>query len=309
VNAPPRPPMLGGACRESVDTSSPAVGQVPGEPASATAGTPEHWGAGGGHPASAYDALAPAYDAQVQGDAWIRQQLWESYARNFRRGQHILDVSCGTGIDAGFLARRGIRVTGIDISPGMIAQMEAKVAALGLASLVEARVLDFANLGMLPPDGYDGIISAFAGLNTAPDLAPFAADAARLLQPGGRMVVHLLARFSLWEWLGHIARRDWAAARDLRRQRERTFVIGGEPVPHYPWLPQEAYRRFFAPHFRLQRAYSCGALRPPHTLRRVPAPVVGALEELDRRLGGYWPFVNGGRSFVLELVRRGRAGG
>lgn len=260
---------------------------------------------GAGGAAVAYDALAPAYDAQVRGDDWIRRRLWEGYARLFRRGQQVLDVSCGTGIDAIFLARRGIRVTGIDISPGMIAQLDAKVAALGLGDRVAARVLDFADLGDWPAAGFDGIISAFAGLNTAPDLAPFAADAARLLRPGGRMQLHLLARCSLWEWLGHVAGRRWAAARALPRQRARTFVIGGEPVAHYPWLPGEAYRRFFAPHFALRRAYSFGSLRPPHTQRRLPAPLVGALDRLDRRLGGRWPFLDGGRSFVLELQVRG----
>jgi SAM-dependent methyltransferase len=203
-----------------------------------------------------------------------------------------------------FLARRGVVVTGIDVSPAMIARLQEQVASLGLAHRVEARVLDYAALRDWPAARFDGIISAFAGLSTAPDLAPFAADAARLLRPGGRMLVHLLNRFSLWEWLLRVTHGQWAAARRLGRQRERDFTIGGQPVRHYLWSPSKAYQRFFARDFALSRAYSLGVLRPPHTLRRLPPAATSRLGVLEQRVNGRRPFVNWGRFFVLELARR-----
>ena len=256
------------------------------------------------HPAaSAYDAIAATYDEQVRGDEWMRRSLWDAYLRLFRPGQHILDVSCGTGIDAIFLARRGIRVTGIDISPGMIAQLEDKVARLGLGAWITAQVLDYADLDMLAGQHFDGLIAAFAGLSTAPDLAPFARSAAGLLPPGAPAVIHLLNRFSLWEWLGLVARGRWPAARALARYRERTFTIGGRPVSHYLWWPHEAACAF-EQHFRLQRVYALGALRPPHTLRHLPPPLVTTLAALERSLRARRPLRNWGRLFVLELARR-----
>ena len=110
----------------------------------------------------AYEAAAPDYDRQVQGDGWMRNVLWDRYARLFSAGQTVLDLGCGTGIDAVFLAQRGVRVMGIDASPSMIAQSRAKLAAAELDDLVDLRVMEVARLGTLPRQGFDGIICAFA---------------------------------------------------------------------------------------------------------------------------------------------------
>ena len=251
--------------------------------------------------AQAYDTIAAGYDRQREGDHWMRRILWHHYDRAFQAGQHVLDVGCGTGTDATFLARRGLHVTAIDISPQMIAQVEVKMERSRLTSQIEAMVLDFGQLSILPPRTFDGIISSSAALNTLSTLTGFAKDAARLVRPGGRVILHLLNRVSLWEWLGLISRREWSAARHLAKQRERTFEIGGRSLRHYLDSLDEAYAPF-EPYFRLCRAYGLGILRPPSTVRRIPFPVVAALGRLDRLVCSQRPFINLGRFIVLDMV-------
>jgi len=251
----------------------------------------------------AYDAIAADYDEQVRGDAWMRRVLHAHYARAFRPGQRVLDVGCGTGIDALALAGMGVSVLGIDGAAAMVQCLQDKVGAARLEGIVDARVLRIQELGLLGEQRFDGIVSGFASLSSLPDLAGFARDAARLVHPGGRLVLHALNRFSLWEFLGYVARRDVAAAVQVGRVKRRVFVIGGQPVEHSLYFCDEAYRRFFAGAFRRRDAYSLGALRPPHTVRRLPAGLVSALEWLDVRTG-YWPvLLNAGRFFVLDLER------
>jgi SAM-dependent methyltransferase len=252
----------------------------------------------------AYDAAAPDYDRQVQGDGWMRQVLWDRYARLFSAGQTVLDLGCGTGIDAIFLAQRGVRVVGIDASPAMIAQSRTKLAAAALEDRVDLRVTDIARIGSLPEAGFDGIICAFAALSTTPELDEVAASVARLLVPRGMLVVHLLNRWSLWEWLGLVRSSHLRAALQLGRNPVRNFIIGGRTVPHYMHQRGSAYAHFFESRFALRRAYGIGVLRPPHTVQRIPSVIVGGLDRLERPLRGLWPFRDWGRFFVLELERR-----
>jgi len=252
----------------------------------------------------AYEAAAPDYDRQVQGDGWMRNVLWDRYVRLFSAGQTVLDLGCGTGIDAVFLAQRGIRVMGIDASPAMIAQSRAKLAAAELEDLVDIRVMDIARVGSLPQAGFDGIICAFATLSSTADLDGFAASAARLLVPRGILVVHLLNRWSLWEWLGLVRSSRFGAARRLGRDPVRNFMIGGRRVPHYLYHLGATYARFFQPRFALRRAYGIGILRPPHTVQQIPPVIVAGLDRLERPLRRVRPFRDWGRFFVLELERR-----
>lgn len=234
----------------------------------------------------------------------MRDILWARYAQLFRPGDAVLDAGCGTGLDARFLARKGIRVLGIDASPAMIARARARLELDRVEEVVEFRVLDIGEIASLPAGSFEGIISAFAGLSTVADLEAFGAEAARLLRPRGTMVLHCLNRWSLWEWLGLLRHGRFRAARRLGRQVERDFVIGGSPVRHYLYHARDAYAGFFAARFRLRRSYGLGILRPPHTLQRIPATVAAGLDRVERPLRDKRPLTDWGRFFVLELERR-----
>jgi hypothetical protein len=119
------------------------------------------------------------------------------------------------------------------------------------------------------------------------------------------VVLHLLNRFSLWEWLGNLAGGRWGEARITGTAERRAFVIGGQTVRHTLYAPMENYQTFFAEHFLLRRSYGLGVLRPPHTVSRVPRPIVSCLERLESVVGGHDPFRQWGRFFVLVLQRRG----
>ncbi|MDN5325836.1 MAG: hypothetical protein PWP41_532 [Moorella sp. (in: firmicutes)] len=109
-------------------------------------------------------------------------------------GEHILDVGCGTGNFSLELARRGVKVTGIDISNPMLAKARKKAADAGLA--IEFLHADAMNLPF-GDNTFDKIVSVTA-LEFAPDLKAVLEESYRVLKPGGRMVIGLIGGNSLW---------------------------------------------------------------------------------------------------------------
>lgn len=249
-----------------------------------------------------YTTISSDYDRLIEEDAWMRKVLWERYLQLFSAGQHVLDAGCGTGTDALFLAKYGRLVTGIDISPGMIDQMQARTEQAGLADRVTARVLDLAELRVLLPQRFAGLLSAFAGLNTILDLRAFALNAAYLLEPGGRLIVHMINRFSIWEWYTLVQQGDLGEAMGLRKQKTRMITIGGKPIRHYLSYPKKTYSQFFKTYFELDACYGLGIVRPPGVW--VDPENVERLETLEQRWRSRWPFRNWGRFYVLEMTRR-----
>jgi ubiquinone/menaquinone biosynthesis C-methylase UbiE len=92
-----------------------------------------------------------------------------------------LDAACGTGRFAEFLARRGHRVIGVDSSPDMLAYARRRVPE------AEFHVAELDRLP-LPDDSVDVIVCALA-LEHVPRLDPVVAEFARVLRPGGDLVI------------------------------------------------------------------------------------------------------------------------
>ena len=74
------------------------------------------------------DALATFKEAQKQGwahfaplEAWTTPTAARLVKHSgVRAGQRVLDVACGTGVVALTAARRGARVTGLDLTPELL---------------------------------------------------------------------------------------------------------------------------------------------------------------------------------------------
>lgn len=253
---------------------------------------------------AAYDAIAGAYDRQLVDAVWIRRRLWRHHDRLFRPGERVLDVGCGTGADALRLARRGVHVTAIDVSPQMLRRLEARAAAEPLSGRLEPRLADCRELATWRGERFDGIVSSFAALNTLPDLTPFAAGAASVLRPGGRAVLHLLNRVYWREGVALLAGRRWGAAAALGRVGARDLAVGDQPVRHYLYPPGETYRRFFADAFALRGRYAMALLRPPGRPAHLAPGIAALLGAAEAIVAARQPFVSWGRFFVLDLARR-----
>ncbi len=242
--------------------------------------------------APAYDAIARGYDSQLAQNpvaVYMRERLHRHLARVFQSGDRVLDFTAGTGTDACFLARRGLHMIALDISPAMLSQ--ARLAAESAGVDLDTRGVPAERLGELGLRELDGAISTFGGLNTIADMPRLARDLGECVKPRGRVILHALNRFCFWEWV-----RGYAA--DRRTARE--VQIGQALVMHYFYNPFEL-QAIFAPYFNPRSVYALSVIAAPALVRRFPsaAPMFFAL---DRMVGRIFPAA--GDFFVLELERR-----
>jgi tocopherol O-methyltransferase len=103
-------------------------------------------------------------------------------------GERVLDAGCGVGGSSFWLVKECLaEVVGITLAPGQVAKARKYAARRGLAHRVRFEVADFTATPF--PDGSFDVVWAVESLCHAPRKAPFYQEAARLLRPGGRVVV------------------------------------------------------------------------------------------------------------------------
>ena len=111
----------------------------------------------------------------------------------------VLDVGCGSGRLTVELARRGVAVTGIDVSDARLAAARARAGEAGVA----VRFLHADMTAPLPfaDDGFAAAVSRLA-LMIAPDPVAVLREVARVVAPGGPIVTAIWARIEENPWFG-----------------------------------------------------------------------------------------------------------
>ena len=99
-------------------------------------------------------------------------------------GKDVVELGCGTAYVSAWLARRGARPVGVDITPAQLETARAMQREFGLEfPLIEA---DAAETGL--PDGSADLVVSEYGASIWVDPYRWIPEAARLLRPGGELV-------------------------------------------------------------------------------------------------------------------------
>ncbi len=280
---------------------------------------------------TAFDAFAAAYDdhfTHSQLGQWLRPRVWQHLSRHFQPGDHILELACGTGEDALWLAQHGLHVTATDGSAEMVRVAAAKAARAGLSDKVQVYQLSLQELSEQlavssqqsavssnsftihhspftihhSSVSFSGILSNFGGLNTIEDLRPLAQALAPLIKPGGKAILVPMGPVCPWEVVWYGLHGDMKTA--MRRRGRAQAHIGSTTIPI--WYPSaRQLRTAFSPWFHHVKTESLGFFLPPsyleHLTHRWPR-LFRALNRLDQLAAPLWR--GWGDHFILILERR-----
>lgn len=142
--------------------------------------------------ATMFDDIAPRYDFLNRFLSGGVDLWWRKRAIGELRGlgvRDVLDVATGTGDMAIMTYRRlqPVRITGVDISEGMLDLGRRKLGREGLTDHITLRQGDSGRLPF-PDDQFDAVTVAF-GVRNFEHLDRGLAEIRRVLRPGGKLVV------------------------------------------------------------------------------------------------------------------------
>ncbi len=229
-----------------------------------------------------------AIGSAMRAAVWTRMgELWPS-------GSRVIELNCGTGVDAAWLGQRGVTVVATDAAAEMVAVAQRRG--------VDARQLRAESIGDLAPLGpFDGALSNFGGLNCVSDLGAVVDGLAACLRPGGSALLCIMGPAVPWEWGWYLLHGQ--PRRAFRRFAKVTWWRG--LAIRYPSI--RSTRRLLAPHFEVRRVWALGALVPPsyaeQWAQRHPR-VLAWLARTERRIDR-WPGVAQlADHYVIEVTRR-----
>jgi SAM-dependent methyltransferase len=221
-----------------------------------------------------FDTLAGQYDALWSCSAIGREQraaVWQWVDPLFHAGDRVLDLGCGTGVDAYHFMQRRVEVYGIDASQEMV--------RLARARGVDAHHLAIEALGDLKGP-FDGAVANFGALNCVSNLESVALGLGRLIPIGGHVAICLAGRCCAWETAHYLLRRK--IARAFRRWNPSGSEASLGVRVAYPTVRHLV--RLFRPDFRLICWCGIGLCVPPSYVRGISDPMIARLAAADRRL-------------------------
>lgn len=163
-------------------------------------------------------------------------------------GRKVLDVGCGEGKLAAALARRGAVVSAVDVDPAMLAAARCRIDA----DDIDVRLCRADGARLPFDDSIFDSVTAVTMLCFVNSPEPVLAEMARVLRPGGALVIGELGRRSLWgahrrvrAFLGDAT---WRAARFRTASELRNLIEDAGLV-----VLQERGAIYYPPYARVAR--------------------------------------------------------
>lgn len=203
-------------------------------------------------PPTSWSGVAQWYDGLVgeAGSEYHQHVILPGVLRmlNLRPGEAVIDVACGQGVLCRALHEKGAKVTGVDAAAELV-----EIARKRSDAAIQYHIGDARELSFLPEAKFAAATCVLSIQNIHP-LAPVFESIARLLTPGGRLVIVMMhpcfrgPKQTSWGW-----------DKDVQYRRvDRYLVPRKEPIVTHPGKDPGKYTWTF--HYPLQ-AY-VKAMRP-----------------------------------------------
>lgn len=197
------------------------------------------------------------------GPEQMTQVDWLWHRLGLFEGAHLLDVTCGPGLYATKLAKKGCRVTGIDFSPTAIAYAEDLARSEGVAQRCQFIEQDIRQLAF-PEANFDAAILLYGQFEALAksEAQELLTRLAAALKPGGKLCLELLNQAQVDK-----INSSWWYTDDQGVWSDQPFLHLGERF----WYADEelAIERYYIIHLetgQMDEVYTCNQTYSPESI-------------------------------------------
>ncbi len=217
-----------------------------------------------------FDSMAKKYDSEFTNSSlgrMLRQQVWDVVRKHFKSGNHILEINCGTGEDAIWMAKQGMFVTATDSSPEMIKVAKEKLSLqdVEIKRRVSFQQKSFSEISSVKVlNEFDGVLSNFGGINTINEWKKLSDSLAEITKPGSKIILVPMGKWCFWEMFWFSIRFDFKKAFRRFNQPAIYKTESGEMKIWYPTFSDLI--KSFGNSFDLVSIQGLGIFLPPSYL-------------------------------------------
>lgn len=257
----------------------------------------------------AFDLQAESFDNLYGSNKIIqykRRRVREHLSKYLKQESKILELNCGTGEDATYLASQGHYVHATDHSEEMLKILREKTVLQQLTDRITNERISFTNLEHLFDRGpYDHIFSNFAGLNCTGNLQKVLSSFDHIIKPGGYVTLVLLPKFCLWESL-LLFKGKWRTAFRRVTSGRSGSKAKIDDRKFRCWYYNPSFVINHLQNFKLVSIEGMCTIVPPSYIENFPEKYPHAFRFLLRwedKLKTAWPFRNIGDYYIITLQK------
>lgn len=221
-----------------------------------------------------FDNYALTYDAHFTNTTIGRMQrkrVWKHLNKllNTHTSFDILEINCGTGEDAIFMAEAGHQVTATDNSMEMIGVAKEKAKQYAIKKGPVFIQCSFEELADQFKDRrFDLVFSDFGGINciSAQELEKLRDDIGNLLKPGALCMMVVMGNACVWENFYFLIKGKWKTAFRRKNKKGVDVVVGEEMMKTWYYSPSKV-KKLFVGKFDLIKTKPIGIYIPPSYLQ------------------------------------------
>jgi ubiquinone/menaquinone biosynthesis C-methylase UbiE len=239
-----------------------------------------------------YNEVSKIYDKDVLSNKnfyYLYLEALDYLFSQFKKGDVVLDLGCGTGLEAIPLAMRGVKVVGIDISEGMLSKLKRKLEILNIKN-VEVYQMPISNISRLikiyGEESFDGAYSFFGPLNSEPNIYAVNYALYRLLKKGASFIPIVINRWCLYDFLTFKPRKRFGIYKKFKYQY---------------YHPIEFIKIF--KNFNVREVRGLGILLPHQKSKIKDKNILKLLFKFDVTVSKLFPFKYLGTDFLINFVK------